>query len=65
MEKESLEQYAHLLGDIKNRIRQGQAKAVLAVNAELLAMYWDIGKIIHERQRTTAADEESKRASGF
>lgn len=51
MEKEVLEQYANLLGDIKTRIRQGQAKAVLAVNAELLAMYWDIGKIIHERQQ--------------
>lgn len=44
--------YAHLLSDIKNRIRQAQAKAVLAVNSEMLLMYWDIGKMISERQRS-------------
>lgn len=43
--------YKILLSDIKNRIRQGQLKANLAANAELLATYWDIGKMIHERQQ--------------
>lgn len=51
MDKNQLELYANLLGDIKSRIQQGQAKAVLAVNAELLLMYWDIGKMIAERQQ--------------
>jgi predicted nuclease of restriction endonuclease-like (RecB) superfamily len=43
--------YTDLLADIKNRIRQGQLKANLAANAELLGTYWDIGKMIHERQQ--------------
>lgn len=44
-------QYAELLGLIKQRIRQGQARAVLSANAELIDMYWDIGRILHERQQ--------------
>ena len=43
--------YSDLLIGIKNRVRQGQIKAYLAVNTELLATYWDIGKMIHERQQ--------------
>jgi len=43
--------YSDLLVGIKNRVRQGQVKAYLAVNMELLATYWDIGKMIHQRQQ--------------
>ncbi len=43
--------YKNLLVDIKNRIRQGQFRANLAANAELLATYWDIGFMIHQRQK--------------
>ena len=43
--------YADLLGDIKSRIRQAQIKASLSVNAEMILMYWDIGRMIHERQQ--------------
>ena len=43
--------YSDLLVGIKNRVRQGQIKAYIAVNTELLATYWDIGKMIHERQQ--------------
>ncbi|RPH79090.1 MAG: DUF1016 domain-containing protein [Nitrospiraceae bacterium] len=43
--------YANLLGDIKVRIRQAQTKASLSVNAEMILMYWDIGRMIHERQQ--------------
>jgi predicted nuclease of restriction endonuclease-like (RecB) superfamily len=50
MDKIQIEQYASLLGDIKQRIRQGQLKAVLSVNAEMLSMYWDIGEMIGQRQ---------------
>ncbi len=39
-----------LLKEIKARIRQAQTRAVLAVNAELVRLYWDIGRLIHERQ---------------
>jgi predicted nuclease of restriction endonuclease-like (RecB) superfamily len=43
--------YADLLGDIKTRIRQAQIKAGLSVNAEMIFMYWDIGRMIHECQQ--------------
>jgi predicted nuclease of restriction endonuclease-like (RecB) superfamily len=42
--------YAALLNDVKSRIRQAQTKAALAINAEMLKLYWDIGRIIDLRQ---------------
>ncbi|MEI6048043.1 MAG: PDDEXK nuclease domain-containing protein [Bacteroidota bacterium] len=49
--KGELSSYKNLLDDIKNRIRQGQLRANFSANAELLATYLDIGKMIHERQK--------------
>ncbi|OQY97389.1 MAG: hypothetical protein B6D35_15420 [Candidatus Brocadia sp. UTAMX2] len=46
----SREFYGVLLSDIKTRIRQAQANAMLSVNSEMIAMYWDIGRMIHDRQ---------------
>ena len=43
--------YGELLEDLKVRIRAAQVKAVLSVNRELIALYWDIGRSIVERQR--------------
>lgn len=43
--------YQSLIGDIKSRIRQAQAKAAIAVNTELVGMYHDIGKMILLRQQ--------------
>lgn len=43
--------FAALLADVKIRIQSAQSRAVLAVNAELVRLYWDIGRIIAERQR--------------
>lgn len=40
-----------LLGEIKNRIQQAQTRAMLSVNAELVHLYWDIGRIIAGRQQ--------------
>jgi hypothetical protein len=40
-----------LLKEIKNRIQQAQTRAMLAVNAELVQLYWDIGRIIAARQQ--------------
>jgi predicted nuclease of restriction endonuclease-like (RecB) superfamily len=42
--------YPELLQDIKSRIRQAQIKATMSVNAEMLALYWDIGHMIDRRQ---------------
>jgi predicted nuclease of restriction endonuclease-like (RecB) superfamily len=46
-----LSPYITLFKDVKKRILQAQHKAVLAVNAELIKMYMDIGKIVHSRQK--------------
>ena len=43
--------FGSLLADVKNRIQSAQVRAVLAVNAELVRLYWDIGRVIGERQR--------------
>lgn len=43
--------YTDLLSDIKTRIRQAQVKAAFSANAEMIFMYWDIGRMIHARQR--------------
>ena len=43
--------YADLLTDIKVRIRQAQVKAALSANAEMIFMYWDIGRMIARRQQ--------------
>jgi len=44
--------YAGLLSDIKQRVRHAQTRAVLAVNAELIRLYWEIGALIDSRQKT-------------
>ena len=43
--------YPRLLADIKQRVRRAQTRAVLAVNAELIRLYWEIGALIDQRQR--------------
>lgn len=43
--------YGNLLGDIKERIRSAQYAALRAVNRELIELYWDIGRMIVERQK--------------
>ncbi len=42
--------YSPLLADLKQRIRAAQHAALRAVNKELIALYWEIGRTIHERQ---------------
>ncbi|HEY8782121.1 MAG TPA: DUF1016 N-terminal domain-containing protein [Mucilaginibacter sp.] len=42
--------YQSLLDDIKTRIRKSQVKAALSVNAEMITLYWDIGKLINQLQ---------------
>jgi predicted nuclease of restriction endonuclease-like (RecB) superfamily len=43
--------YLELLADIKRRIRSAQYEALKAVNKELITLYWDIGRLIVERQK--------------
>jgi predicted nuclease of restriction endonuclease-like (RecB) superfamily len=45
------ESYIAFLSDLKTRIRQAQVKAALAVNKELVLLYWQIGRDILQRQQ--------------
>lgn len=40
-----------LLKEIKARIQQAQTRAILSANAELVRLYWDIGRLIDHRQQ--------------
>lgn len=42
--------YTQLLADVKERIRSAQYAALKAVNTELVGLYWDLGRMIVERQ---------------
>ncbi|NLY42192.1 MAG: DUF1016 domain-containing protein [Desulfovibrionales bacterium] len=42
--------YADWLADLKNRIHNAQQRATLAVNRELVGLYWQIGRDILARQ---------------
>jgi len=46
--------YKQWLIDLKKRIRQGQIKAAIKVNTELLRLYWDLGQDIVVRQMEAA-----------
>lgn len=43
--------YDQLLHDLKERIRHAQVRAALAVNRELVALYWQIGQEILLQQQ--------------
>jgi predicted nuclease of restriction endonuclease-like (RecB) superfamily len=44
--------YQAFLQSIKTRVQQAQLKAVVAVNTELIVLYWQIGREILARQET-------------
>jgi predicted nuclease of restriction endonuclease-like (RecB) superfamily len=43
--------YAPLLADLKARVRAAQVKAAVAVNRELILLYWHIGREILRAQK--------------
>ncbi len=43
--------YAAFLDEVKARVRAAQVKAALAVNAELVLLYWSLGRDILARQK--------------
>ena len=43
--------YQSLLGEIKTAIQHARLRATLAVNAEMILLYWQTGKMITERQQ--------------
>jgi predicted nuclease of restriction endonuclease-like (RecB) superfamily len=42
--------YAQLLAEVKERVRSAQYAALKAVNTELVGLYWDLGRMIVDRQ---------------
>ncbi|MBU0701256.1 hypothetical protein KKE26_08210 [bacterium] len=50
MEKIAQNNYIEFLGEIKERIRCAQYDALKAVNKQLITLYWDIGRMIVDRQ---------------
>ncbi len=45
--------YVEFLESLKSRVQQAQTKAMLSVNRELIRLYWDIGRLIFERQEVS------------
>lgn len=46
--------YKSFLSEIKSRIASSQIKAAIAVNEELLRLYWDLGEMILEKQKVSS-----------
>ena len=43
--------YGQWIQSIKNRVRNAQFRAMVAVNVELMLLYWDIGRAILDCQK--------------
>lgn len=46
----SAEDYRKFVASLKSRIRSAQIKGAIAVNRELVRLYWEIGRDIAEKQ---------------
>src|SRR5690348_11659380 len=46
-------EYKSLLADIKQKLKASQLRAVIAVNQYLLQFYWEVGKLILEKQKAS------------
>lgn len=44
------QEYSRFLSEIKSRIPSAQYEAMKAVNKEMIALYWELGKRIYEQQ---------------
>ena len=45
------ENYLDALNSIKQKVKSAQIQAALAVNAEMVILYWEIGQVILDRQK--------------
>ena len=59
MASETVKNYTDILQGLKEKIRQARMRATLAVNNELLAVFWEIGNTISKQEK--AAGWEVKR----
>ena len=49
-------EYKKWVIDLKTKVRQIQLKAVVAVNQQLLAFYWELGTEIIQKQKNTTTE---------
>ena len=47
------QEYCDLITALKAKVHSAQIKAALKINEELIRLYWDIGKLITERQQVS------------
>jgi predicted nuclease of restriction endonuclease-like (RecB) superfamily len=50
VEKGDNDNYAEFVKAVKKRVQQAQYAALKAVNSELISLYWDLGRMIVEKQ---------------
>ncbi|HRP89608.1 MAG TPA: PDDEXK nuclease domain-containing protein [Edaphocola sp.] len=50
MENKLTKDYKDWIIEVKQKVRSAQIKAAIAVNTALITFYWDLGKMIEERQ---------------
>ena len=55
-----LKEYKALFKEIKEKILTSQVKAALAVNHELINLYWEIGSKIHLKKMKAGVPRPSK-----
>jgi predicted nuclease of restriction endonuclease-like (RecB) superfamily len=51
MKPDRLAAYGPLLAEVRTRIQSARSRTALAVNSELIRLYWDIGRLIDARQQ--------------
>jgi len=49
-ETEMPDEYANVLGELKKRIQSERLRVTLTANSAMVFLYWDIGKVILDRQ---------------
>lgn len=47
----SNKEYVSTLADLKHQIQEARLKAVIAVNTEMICLYWKIGRVIFEKEK--------------
>ena len=51
MEIESSKAYIEFVADLKRRVVSARISAARAINRDLIGLYWDVGRMIVERQK--------------
>ena len=53
--------YVEVLGEIKRRIQSERLRVVMAANSAMIILYWDIGRLILERQEHAGLGRQGHR----